>query len=112
LPGGWADIGNSPSENAIREVREESGYEVEMLKLAAVYDRSRHHHPPIPFYTYKLFFIARLTGGAPDESLETDAAEFFDEDAIPPLSLTRVTPAQIQHMFDHYRHPEWATSFD
>lgn len=112
LPGGWADIGNSPSENAIREVREESGYEVEMLKLAAVYDRSRHDHPPIPFYTYKLFFIARLTGGAPDESLETDAVEFFEEDAIPPLSLTRMTPAQIQHMFDHYRHPEWPTSFD
>jgi len=112
LPGGWADIGSSPSLNAIREVREESGYESEVVKLAAVYDRSRHGHPPIPWYTYKLFFICRLTGGAPARSNETDAVDVFDENDIPQLSLTRVTPTQIRHMFDHFRHPEWPTSFD
>jgi ADP-ribose pyrophosphatase YjhB (NUDIX family) len=112
LPGGWADVGASASVNAIREVREESGYDCELIKLAAVYDRDQHEHPPIPFYTYKLFFVARLVGGAPAASTETDGATFFDEDNIPPLSLTRVTPAEIQHMFDHFRHPEWPTSFD
>jgi len=112
LPGGWADIGSSPSLNAVREVREESGYESEVVKLAAVYDRDRHGHPPIPWYTYKFFFICRLTGGAPAQSNETDAVDFFDEDNMPQLSLTRVTPAQIRHMFDHLRHPEWPTSFD
>ena len=112
LPGGWADIGSSASDNTIREVREESGYETEILKLAAVFDRNRHGHPPIPFYAYKLFFLARLTGGAPVHSVETDGVDFFEEDRIPPLSLTRVTPAQIRHMFDHHRHPEWPTSFD
>ena len=112
LPGGWADIGSSPSLNVVREVREESGYESEVMKLAAVYDRDRHGHPPIPFYTYKLFFVSRLIGGSAAPSIETDAVDFFAEDSIPPLSLTRVTPAQIRHMFDHYRHPEWPTSFD
>lgn len=112
LPGGWADIGSPPSLNAVREVREESGYETEMLKLAAVYDRSLHGHPPIPFYAYKLFFIARLTGGEAAASTETDAVDFFDENRLPQLSLTRVTAAQIEHMFDHHRHPEWPTSFD
>ena len=34
------------------------------------------------------------------------------EHNLPPLSLTRVTPAEIRHMFDHRRHPEWPTSFD
>lgn len=112
LPGGWADIGCSPSLNVIREVREESGYESEVLKLAAVYDRNLHGHPPIPFYTYKLFFISRLIGGMTAHSIETDGVDFFDENGIPQLSLTRVTPTQIRHMFDHYRHPEWPTSFD
>jgi ADP-ribose pyrophosphatase YjhB (NUDIX family) len=112
LPGGWADIGCSPSLNVIREVREESGYESEVLKLAAVYDRNLHGHPPIPFYTYKLFFISRLIGGMTAHSIETDGVDFFDEKGIPQLSLTRVTPTQIRHMFDHYRHPEWPTSFD
>ena len=112
LPGGWADVGSSPSVNAIREVQEESGYTAEVVKLAAVYDRERHGHPPIPWHTYKVFFICRLTGGAPSDSNETDGAQFFDEAALPKLSLTRVTPAQIGHMFEHYRHPESPTSFD
>ena len=87
-------------------------YESEVLKLAAVYDRGRHGHPPIPFYTYKLFFVCRLIGGSAAPSIETDAVDFFAEDCIPALSLTRVTPAQIRHMFDHHRYPEWPTSFD
>jgi ADP-ribose pyrophosphatase YjhB (NUDIX family) len=44
LPGGWADVNESPSECVIREVREESGFEVAIRKLAAVYDRDRHGH--------------------------------------------------------------------
>ncbi|MBL0159007.1 MAG: NUDIX hydrolase [Bryobacterales bacterium] len=112
LPGGWADIGSAPGVNAVREVREESGYECELVKLAAVCDRDLHGHPAIPFYTYKLFFVARLVGGAAAHSVETDGVDFFAEDEIPPLSLTRVTPAQIRHMFEHHRHPEWPTSFD
>jgi ADP-ribose pyrophosphatase YjhB (NUDIX family) len=112
LPGGWADIGSSPSANIVREVREESGYETEVLKLAAVYDRNLHGHPPLPFYTYKMFFISRLTGGSARGSIETDEVDFFEECSLPQLSLTRVTPAQIRTMFHHYRHPDWPTSFD
>jgi ADP-ribose pyrophosphatase YjhB (NUDIX family) len=112
LPGGWADVGDSPSVAAVREVREESGYEVVARKLAAVYDRDRHGHPPIPFHAYKLFFLCDLVGGESTGSYETDAVDFFTESNLPPLSLTRVTPDEIQHMFDHYRHPERPTSFD
>lgn len=112
LPGGWADIGDAPSVAALREVREESGYEAKVEKLAAVYDHKLHDHPPYPFHSYKIFFICSLTGGAPNLSIETTAVDFFLEDAIPPLSHPRVTPTQIQHMFDHHRHPEWPTSFD
>jgi ADP-ribose pyrophosphatase YjhB (NUDIX family) len=112
LPGGWADVGDSPSASVLREVREESGYEAQVVKLAAVYDRNLHGHPAIPFHAYKMFFICRLSGGAPAVSHETDGVGFFEENEIPQLSLTRVMPAQIRHMFDHWRHPEWATSFD
>lgn len=112
LPGGWADIGSSAAENVIREVKEESGYDAEIIKLAAVFDRDRHGHPPIPFYTYILFFLCRLKGGHATQSQETDSASFFGQDEIPPLSLTRNVPAEIQFMFEHYRHPDWPTTFD
>src|SRR5215471_2057099 len=49
LPGGWADINESPSEAVTREVFEESGYQTRAVKLLAVYDRSKHDHvPPFP----------------------------------------------------------------
>ena len=42
LPGGWADVNESPAEAVAREVREEAGIEVRPYKLAAVWDRARH----------------------------------------------------------------------
>lgn len=38
LPGGWADIGYSPGENAVKEVREEAGLDVRPIRLLAVLD--------------------------------------------------------------------------
>ena len=112
LPGGWADVGDPPSVSAIREVKEESGYDVVVRKLASLYDRDKHGHPPMPYHIYKIFFICTLCGGAPTDTLETSGVDFFEENGLPPLSVSRVTGSQIKHMFDHYRHPEWATSFD
>jgi len=112
LPGGWADVGDAPSLAAAREVREESGFEVKITKLVAAYDRDRHPHPPIPYHAYKLFFLGELTGGAPASSIETDAVEFFSEDRLPPLSLTRILPDQIALMFRHFRNPALPAEFD
>lgn len=113
LPGGWADPGQSPSEAVAREVSEESGFEVRVTKLAAVYDRSKHpHRPMMPFHIYKLFFLCEITGGHTKESHETTGAGFFAEDAIPPLSISRTLPFQIARMFDHYRDPTLPTDFD
>lgn len=112
LPGGWADVGDSPSVAVVREVREESGYEVVARRLAAVLDRNLHGHPPFPFHAYKLFFLCELTGGEAKTSYETLDVGFFEEDSLPPLSLTRVMPSQIVMLFECNRSPEWVTRFD
>jgi len=113
LPGGWADVGESPRENVVREVAEESGYQVRATKLLAVYDRSLHaHEPPFPFHVYKLFFQCEIVGGNAETRFETSAVAFFRADSLPPLSLTRVTPAQIDRMFEHRQHPDWPADLD
>jgi ADP-ribose pyrophosphatase YjhB (NUDIX family) len=113
LPGGWADVNESPAESVVREVREESGFETRASRLLAVFDRSRHPHvPAFPFHVYKLFIRCDIVGGAASESIETTGVGFFEEHALPPLSVSRVTAAQLSRMFAHERHPEWATDLD
>lgn len=113
LPGGWADVNDRPSEAVEREVWEESGYRVRATKLLAVYDRRLHgHRPPHPHGIYKLFFLCELLGGAPTTSMETAGASFFAEDAIPPLSLARVTREEIVRLFQHHRNPKLPADFD
>ena len=112
LPGGWADIGESPSESVVKEILEESGYHTKATKLIAVYDRDKQGHPPHPNYIYKLFFQCVLIGGAASTSIETEDVGFFAEDNIPELSLGRILPNQITKLFEHYRNPSLAAEFD
>lgn len=112
VPGGWADVGDSPRAAVEREVVEESGFEVRAVKLAAVYDRNRHGHTPHLFHIWKLFFVCEIIGGSPRPSVETEAAGFFALDDLPALSTERVTSRQIAQMLEHHRHPERPTAFD
>lgn len=123
LPGGWADVGDTPAAAVEREVLEESGYTVRTVKLAAVFDRNRHAHTAHLFHIWKLFFLCEIvadtsgepTGGGERTSAswsETDAADFFPENVLPALSPGKVTARQIAHMFEHHRDRGRPTSFD
>ena len=112
LPGGWCDVGESPSAMVVREVKEESGFDVKPRKLAALFDRNMHPHPPMAGHAYKLFFLCDLLGGEATPSFETPEVGFFPRHALPGLSVARVTAYQIEHMFQHAEHLEWPTSFD
>jgi ADP-ribose pyrophosphatase YjhB (NUDIX family) len=112
LPGGWADVNESPSMSAVREVVEESGFEARAVKLAAVYDYRKRNRPQHLDSIYKLFFICELTGGSARPSIETSEVAFFARDELPALSVGRTTAAQIERMFRHAEEPGLPTDFD
>ena len=112
LPGGWADVGDSPAGAVRREVEQEAGFRVRVTKLAALYDRNAHGHPPSLFHSWKAFFLCSIEGGAARGSYETDGVEFFDPDELPSMSLGRCTPVQVQRMRQHWRAPAMPTDFD
>jgi ADP-ribose pyrophosphatase YjhB (NUDIX family) len=112
LPGGWADVGESPAAVAVREAREESGYEVRVTKVLAVLDKAKHDPSPSLWYTYKIFFRGDVIGGSPRTSHETAAIDWFARDALPALSVERNTPGQLARLFEHHDAPDLPTDFD
>jgi len=112
MPGGFCEIGLSPSENIVKEIREESGFEVVATKLLAVFDTLKHDHPPLPYQYYKLFFRCEIIGGKAEIGTETNDVDFFEETNLPPLSLARNTNAQIKRLFEFANNPEKETLFD
>jgi len=112
LPGGWADVNDSPAYAVEKEIDQESGFTARAVKLAALYDRNKHEHPPYLFHAWKAFFICDITGGAPRLSNETDGVDFFALDALPELSTGRSTATQIRRMYVHHQQRELPTEFD
>ena len=113
LPGGWVDVNQTPSQSVVREVFEESGYHVQPVKLAAVWDRARQQQPATAFSVVRMFFVCALRGGTATTSLETSGVGWFPEADLPTdLSLRRTLPHHISRMFAHWRQPDLPTEFD
>lgn len=112
LPGGWADVGDVPSEAAAREVHEEAGFACVPRKVIGVFDANRHGQPLVAFHAYKLIFWCELTGGTGQPNHETLEVDFFPRDAIPPLSEARTSLAQVHECFAHLDDPARPTRFD
>lgn len=111
LPGGWADVNESPSEAVIRETKEETGFNVSAKRLLALWDGQKHDHPLHWPHTYKCFFHCELISGTATENLEISAIDFFAMDNLPPLSTPRVTQKQLIRLYEQVIHPE-QTLFD
>jgi ADP-ribose pyrophosphatase YjhB (NUDIX family) len=111
LPGGWADVGYSPSEMVEKEVREEAGLYVKATRLLAVLDKRRHPHPPDIYYVYKLFFLCEEVEGDVKTGIETTEVKFFKLSELPELSIERNTRSQVEQMF-LLRHQDVPAVFD
>lgn len=112
MPGGWADVGEYPSEMIAREIREESGYEARPVRVIGVYDANRAGRPMEFFHAYKVVFLCELTGGAPATSDETLDVGFFFFDDLPPLSEHRTSQAHLLEIRRHLADPCRPAAFD
>ena len=113
LPGGWADVNDSPSEAVEREIVEESGFQAKAERMLAIFDRAKHgHEPPFPFHVYKLFILCRLGGRRSQDDHGNNRGRILRRKRDPPLSLSRVTREQIQFCFDARKNPDGPCRFD
>ena len=116
LPGGWADINLSPSENIIKEILEETGYQSRVVKLIGLFDKQKMSGTKIIQWphVYKLFFLCELDSVDqqnfdPNEVISID---FFGQNELPELSLQRTNVAQLKLCFAHYDNCDLASVLD
>lgn len=115
IPGGWADIGYSASEIAVKETQEEAGIKVEPKRLIAVYDMAKHQYRKQSFnYIYKLFFECEPENMSVHSSVKTSSVAYFSlEDALNlKLSLNRNLPEDLRMAFKCHESQNWKTQFD
>ena len=103
LPGGWADVGYTPSQIAEKECLEEAGLAVKASRLLAVMDKTAQHMPPEFECVYKLFIGCDPMGETVCAGEETLDAKWYGEDELPDLSTPRNLESQIHLMFRYYR---------
>jgi ADP-ribose pyrophosphatase YjhB (NUDIX family) len=112
MPGGWADVGDIPKEVAVRETKEESGFDVKPVKVIGVFDANRAGRPLEFFHAFKIVFLCELTGGEAKPSSETLDVNFFSFDELPELSFNRTNLKHIEEIKLHLSNPERKTFFD
>jgi ADP-ribose pyrophosphatase YjhB (NUDIX family) len=112
MPGGWADVGDYPSEVVIRETKEESGFDVLPLKIIGVFDANRSGRPIEFFHAFKIIFLCELVGGEAKISDETKDVRFFDFDNLPEFSPNRTNMIHINEILEHLKNNDRPAAFD
>ena len=118
-PTGWADVGYSASEVVVKEVHEETGMEVEPVRIIAVLDGLRLGFTRVPLYS--LIFLCRVLGGElRPHPLECADVGWFSEERLPqPLAgaqywsshvFAAIRGEPVEVLFDQPREPTWRGS--
>jgi ADP-ribose pyrophosphatase YjhB (NUDIX family) len=112
LPGGWADVGETPSRAVEKEVAEEAGLDVRAVRPLGLFDRDFRGRLRWPAHVYKLYVLCERLGGEPaGDGLETEAAAFFPLDALPPLS-PKTPSEQLERALAVAHDPSLPTALD
>lgn len=101
LPGGFGEVGYSPTENILKEIEEETGFKVKVERLLAVFDTNRFQLQSKQ-YT-KFVFGCKLLDGQFQENQEIADLQFFAIDQLPNLSEKRITKEQIELLWQVYQ---------
>jgi mutator protein MutT len=108
LPGGAVELGESAAQSVVREVKEETGLDVEPTGIVGIYSDPNH---VIEFsdgevrQQFSVCFTARLIGGAPATSDESTAVRFVAPAELGGLSMHPAQRLRIRHFIERRSTP-------
>ena len=100
LPGGWADVGYSPKETILKEIKEETGLDAEVKHLLAVFDKHKHDHPAEPYYVFKIAFYCEATSTTLQKGFDVLDLGYFHINELPDLSTNRILKTQLELLYN------------
>ncbi len=113
LPGGWCDVLESVKTNTIKEVKEETGLDVETVKIIAIQDRNKHNKPIYAYGVCKVFVLCNILGGEFTKNIETTEIKYFSLEELPEnLAEEKTNKEQIEMCFKAFNSEDWQTQFD
>ncbi len=114
MPGGWADVGLSAAENAVKESIEEAGAIVKPVRLIAVQDWQKNNGLGMEsaLSVYKIFFLCSYIGGEFKENIETTETQWFALNELPILSREKNNEEQIRLCFEAFANEAFICRFD
>jgi ADP-ribose pyrophosphatase YjhB (NUDIX family) len=83
LPGGFVEEGEDPRETVVRELREETGLEVEPTRFFGIW-MDRYGDGDDSRSTLNLYWLAHVLGGEPAPADDVSELRWFPRDALPP----------------------------
>jgi ADP-ribose pyrophosphatase YjhB (NUDIX family) len=109
VPGGAIDLGESMTQAAIRETKEESGIDCEITGLVGIYTDPKH----IILYTsngearqeFSILLTARCIGGTPTPSDETTEVRWVKPSEVTGYTMDRSMRMRIEHYLDRPTSP-------
>lgn len=101
LPGGWAEIGESPSEAIKREILEETGLIVSVENIIGIYDANKDGRYLSLYHAYKIIFFCERISGELKTSIETIGVDYFEQKKIPNLSVRRTHSRHLNDIFEY-----------
>lgn len=120
-PTGWADIGYSPSEVAVKEVAEETGILAEPVRLIGVLDGQRFGSRGLPFYSV-VFHLQAVGGDLDPHPLEARDVGWFARGSLPEplagperwvdMAFAAIRGEPIEPLFDRPRTETWRRGAD
>jgi ADP-ribose pyrophosphatase YjhB (NUDIX family) len=108
LPGGTMDLGESIGETAVREVREETGLDVEIDGIVGIYSDPRHiieYSDGEVRQQFNVCFSARLLGGTLRASDESTEVAWITHESLANLPIHDTTRLRLRHFLERRASP-------